>query len=122
MGAQTGFLCRHTGFKRWRPCSGVSGAGIGGLGSRCIDHTLADSFLSLLVLNLLSAVVVAGSGTALNNYWLALILLGIGWNFLFVSGTSLLPRAYGDGEPFRVQALNEFLVFGSQAVASLSAG
>jgi len=73
-------------------------------------------------LALLSAVVVAGSGTALNNYWLALILLGIGWNFLFVSGTALLPSAYGDGEPFRVQALNEFLVFGSQAVAALSAG
>jgi MFS family permease len=73
-------------------------------------------------LALLSVVVVATSGTALNQYWLALVLLGIGWNFLFVSGTTLLPAAYGDGEPFRVQGLNEFLVFGSQAVASLSAG
>jgi MFS family permease len=71
---------------------------------------------------LLAAVVVASAGTALNQYWLALILLGIGWNFLFVSGTALLPQAYGDGEPYRVQALNEFLVFGSQALASLSAG
>jgi MFS family permease len=71
---------------------------------------------------LLGALVVASSGIALNQYWLALVLLGIGWNFLFVSGTALLPQAYGDGEPFRVQALNEFLVFGSQAIASLSAG
>lgn len=71
---------------------------------------------------LLAAIAVASSGFALNQYWLALILLGIGWNFLFVSGTALLPQAYGDGEPFRVQGLNEFLVFGSQAIASLSAG
>jgi MFS family permease len=64
----------------------------------------------------------AWSGRALFNYWTALILLGIGWNFLFLGGTTLLPRAYEQSERFRVQALNEFTVFGAQALASLSAG
>ena len=67
-------------------------------------------------------VALAYSGHALNNYWLALILLGLGWNFLFIGGTSLLPRAYNDNEKFKVQSLNDFLIFGIQALASLSAG
>lgn len=66
--------------------------------------------------------VVAFSDHLLHNYWISLILLGVGWNFLFVSSTVLLPRAYTAGERFKVQALNEFIVFGTQAVTSLSAG
>jgi MFS family permease len=49
-------------------------------------------------------------------------LLGIGWNFLFVAGTTLLPRGYNDEERFRVQGLNDLMVFGSQATAALTAG
>lgn len=56
------------------------------------------------------------------NYWVALIALGIGWNFLFVGGTTLLPLSYRPHERFKVQALNEFMVFGSQATAALTAG
>jgi MFS family permease len=56
------------------------------------------------------------------GFWGQLVLLGVGWNFLFVSGTALLPMAYGEGQHFRAQALNDSVVFGSQAVASLSAG
>tara|TARA_R110001583_G_scaffold11285_1_gene51301 strand:- start:14970 stop:16154 length:1185 start_codon:yes stop_codon:yes gene_type:complete len=59
---------------------------------------------------------------SLLNYWLALILLGIGWNFLFVSGTALLPQSYKDNERFKIQAFNEFCVFSVQAIASLSSG
>ncbi|WP_022941737.1 MFS transporter [Psychromonas hadalis] len=59
---------------------------------------------------------------SLLHYWCALILLGIGWNFLFVSGTALLPQSYQANERFKVQALNEFCVFSVQAVASLSSG
>ena len=55
-------------------------------------------------------------------YWLALVSLGIGWNFLFVTGTALLIQCYRDSERYRVQGLNDTLVFGFQAVASLSAG
>jgi MFS family permease len=56
------------------------------------------------------------------NYWVALIMLGIGWNFLFVGGTALLAQSYHPNEKFKVQGLNEFLVFGCQATAALSAG
>ncbi|MDZ7683672.1 MAG: MFS transporter [Gammaproteobacteria bacterium] len=56
---------------------------------------------------------------SLMHYWGALVLLGIGWNFLFVGGTTLLTRAYEPHERFRVQALNEALVFGMQAVARI---
>ncbi|MDC9715112.1 MAG: MFS transporter [Gammaproteobacteria bacterium] len=63
-----------------------------------------------------------GYSHSLHDYWVSLILLGLGWNFLFIGGTSLLPRAYHDLERFKVQSINDFLIFGMQAVASLSAG
>lgn len=56
------------------------------------------------------------------NFWPGLILLGVGWNFLFVGGTSLLTHAYRETERARAQGLNDFLVFGTTATASLSAG
>jgi membrane-associated HD superfamily phosphohydrolase len=62
------------------------------------------------------------SGNAMTNYWVALILLGLGWNFLFIGGTSLLPRSYNNSEKYKVQTLNDFLIFSLQAIASLSAG
>ena len=65
---------------------------------------------------------IAALNTAFLNYWLALVLLGIGWNFLFLSGTNLLPRGYRSEERFRVQSVNDFLVFSIQAIASLSSG
>ena len=70
----------------------------------------------------LFCIAVAWSGVALVNFWVALVLLGVAWNFLFVSGTVLLPSSYSTEERFRVQGLNEFIVFGTQAVASLSSG
>jgi len=66
--------------------------------------------------------VIALVDRTLLHYWIALILLGIGWNFMFVSGTVLLPQSYKDNERFKVQALNEFCVFSIQAIASLSSG
>ena len=56
------------------------------------------------------------------NYWGTLIFLGVGWNFLFLGGTTLLTQSYRNSERFKVQAVNDFLVFGLQAVGSLSAG
>jgi hypothetical protein len=44
---------------------------------------------------------------SLSHYWTALILLGLGWNFLFIGGTSLLTRAYDDAEKFKVQSIND---------------
>jgi len=66
--------------------------------------------------------VAAFAGHAVIHYWWAMVLLGVGWNLLFVSGSTLLTRTYRPGERFRAQAVNEFVVFGSQAVASLLAG
>ena len=65
---------------------------------------------------------IALTGNEWLNYWSALVLLGIGWNFLFVGGTVLLSQSYQPSERFKVQGLNEFLVFGCQAAAALSAG
>ena len=56
------------------------------------------------------------------NYLFALILLGIGWNFLFISGTSLLILSYEPHEKFKSQGLNDFIVFTTQATGALSAG
>ena len=56
------------------------------------------------------------------HYASALVLLGIGWNFLFVAGTTLLTTSYAPSERFRAQGLNDFVVFGAQATASLLAG
>ena len=65
---------------------------------------------------------VAVFDTSFLHYWFALILLGVGWNFLFLSGTNLLPSGYRPEERFRVQAANDFVVFSIQAAVSLSAG
>lgn len=56
------------------------------------------------------------------NYWLALVLLGIGWNFLFLTATNLLPYGYRREERYRVQSSNDFLVFTVQALVSLGSG
>ncbi|GJM11835.1 MAG: MFS transporter [Pseudohongiella sp.] len=56
------------------------------------------------------------------GYWGTLVFLGVGWNFLFLGGTTLLTQSYRASERFKVQAINDFLVFGLQALGSLSAG
>ena len=69
-----------------------------------------------------ACVAIASTGRDLMHYWWGLVLLGIGWNLLFVAGTSLLTTSYRSAERFRAQAVNEFSVFGTQALASLLAG
>ena len=56
------------------------------------------------------------------NYFVGLIFLGVGWNFLFISGTSLLVTTYKPEEKFKAQGFNDLLVFSSMAIASLAAG
>ena len=56
------------------------------------------------------------------NYLFSLIFLGIGWNFLYLSGTGLLVLSYREDEKFKAQGFNDILVFSIQALASLSAG
>ena len=56
------------------------------------------------------------------SYLFGLILLGIGWNFLFVSGSSLLVVSYEDKDKFTAQGLNDLIVFSTQGIGALSAG
>lgn len=58
----------------------------------------------------------------LAHFWGALVLLGVGWNFLFVGGTLLLTNSYRPSERFKAQALNDFTIFVVQALGSLLAG
>jgi predicted MFS family arabinose efflux permease len=69
-----------------------------------------------------TAVAVNLSGTGITEFWAALILLGVGWNFMFVGGSTLLTESYSPAEKAKVQGLNDFVVFGTNAVASLSSG
>ena len=62
------------------------------------------------------------NGITIDHFWIALFLLGIGWNFLFIGGTTLLTEAYLPEEKAKAQALNDFLVFTTVSLSSLSAG
>ena len=66
--------------------------------------------------------VVALIGVELTNFFIALVLLGIGWNFGFIGATAMLTQAHPAHERGRVQGLNDFLVFGCVTLASLSSG
>ncbi|MEZ5470925.1 MAG: MFS transporter [Marinicella sp.] len=79
-------------------------------------------FLLLGTLMFIGVVIIASQGHELLHYWWALILLGIGWNFLFYSGTTLLPKSYENHERHKVQAINDFSVFTFQGISSLMAG
>jgi MFS family permease len=65
---------------------------------------------------------IALSGVTLMHFWWALVLLGIGWNFLFIGGTTLLTETYRPEEKAKVQGTNDFLVLGVQGLTSLSSG
>ncbi|MSO85234.1 MAG: MFS transporter [Rhodospirillales bacterium] len=71
---------------------------------------------------MIAAVAVNLSGQTLVHYWLGLGLIGMGWNFMFVGGTTLLTECYRPEERARVQALNDFLVFGTVAASSFTSG
>jgi len=80
-------------------------------------------FIGVLILVL--CIVINFIHQSFYNYIFGLILLGIGWNFTFVTGTSLLVvsyEKYEKEEKFRTQGLNDFIIFSSQALGSLSAG
>ena len=91
-----------------------SGWLISQIGTSKIIYLGLSAYITTILLSL--------TGSEWLNYWSALVLLGIGWNFLFVGGTVLLAQSYQPSERFKVQGLNEFLVFGCQATAALSAG
>jgi hypothetical protein len=74
------------------------------------------------VLMNLACVGVNLSGDEVLRFWGGLVLLGLGWNFMFIGGTSLLTETYHPAERAKVQAFNDFLVFGLVTVGSFSSG
>jgi MFS family permease len=74
------------------------------------------------LLILAAAGLVALQGVRLENFFIALILLGIGWNFGFIGATSMLAGAHAPHERGRMQGLNDLLVFGGVTFASLASG
>jgi MFS family permease len=81
-----------------------------------------ERVMALGLVILAAAGVVGLSGVALGNFFRALVLLGIGWNFGFIGATTMLAGAHRPEERGRVQGLNDFVVFGCVTLASLSSG
>ena len=67
-------------------------------------------------------VVIALSGELVVNFWWALVMLGVGWNFLYVGGTTLLTECYRASEKAKAQGTHDFLVFLTTATSSFSSG
>jgi MFS family permease len=90
-------------------------------GSLILRFGVARIAAAGLVLLALSAV--AGlAGTTVAHFWTALILLGVGWNFAFVGATTMVTDCYRPEERNKVQAFNDFLIFGSMAIGSFASG
>ena len=66
--------------------------------------------------------VVAISGVTVAHFWIALSLLGMGWNFAFIGATTMVTQCHRAHERTQVQSFNDFLIFGSMAAASFSSG
>lgn len=81
-----------------------------------------EKVVALGLLILASAGAVAMSGVALEQFYIALILLGIGWNFGFIGATTMLARSHSPAERGRIQGINDAIVFGGVTMASLSSG
>jgi MFS family permease len=69
-----------------------------------------------------ACVATALNGTTVAHFAAALVLLGIGWNFMYTGGTTLLTEAYAPGEKARTQGANDFVVFATQGVSSFASG
>jgi MFS family permease len=66
--------------------------------------------------------VIALQGTTVAHFLVALAALGLGWNFMYTGGTTLLTEAYAPAEKARVQGANDFIVFATMGVSSFASG
>ncbi len=78
--------------------------------------------ISIGALLILACVAVNLTGVEVLQFWGGLVLLGVGWNFMYVGATTLLTETYRPEEQSRVQAFNEFMVFGTTAFTALASG
>ncbi|MCB1357029.1 MAG: MFS transporter [Maritimibacter sp.] len=80
-------------------------------------------FISATGLAIIGAAGVVGlTGAQLENFYIALVLLGVGWNFGFIGATTMLAGAHESYERGRIQGINDMIVFGGVTLASLSSG
>lgn len=70
----------------------------------------------------LACIMINLNGSSLIHYWVALFLLGVGWNFLYIGASSLLTECYSESEKAKVQAVNEFLILATVSTSSLFSG
>ena len=70
----------------------------------------------------LFAILIAYSGVDISNFYISLILIGVGWNFSFIGSTSLLTKNHYPSERGKVQGINDFFVFGFVALSSVTSG
>ena len=91
---------------------------VGMFGPSFITGHLIHKFGPLKII-IIGAVLILGcasinlTGIEVAQFWAALVLLGVGWNFMFIGGTSLLATTYKPNERAKIQGFNDFLVFGS---------
>jgi len=71
---------------------------------------------------MLACVATALTGQQVANFWWALVLLGLGWNFMYIGGTTLLTETYRPAEKAKAQGFNELVVFGIQGLSALASG
>lgn len=82
----------------------------------------AERIVATGLILLIGCAIVALSGLALWQFWTALILLGLGWNFGFIGATAMVAASYRPSEKGKVQGFHDFVLFGSVACASLMSG
>jgi len=68
------------------------------------------------------AIGIALSGIAVAQFWWSLVIIGVGWNFLYIGGTTLLTETYRYEERARAQGINEQAIFIMMAISSFSSG
>ncbi|MCV3240295.1 MFS transporter [Mesorhizobium sp. ZC-5] len=90
----------------------------GALITRFGKETIVATGLVLLI----ACAIVALSGIQLWQFWTALILLGLGWNFAFIGATAMVAGSYRNSEKGKVQGVHDFILFGSVAFGSLTSG
>ena len=74
------------------------------------------------VLLSLSCVAIALSGVEVMHFWIALMLIGVGWNFMYLGGTTLLTETHTPAEKAKVQGANDMAIFITMAISSASSG
>jgi MFS family permease len=89
---------------------------------RLIARIGAPRVVTAGLLLIAGAVGVGLAGTEIPHFWLSLILLGVGWNFGFLGASALVLECHQPEERTRVQALNDFLVFGTMVIATFASG